>query len=237
MLCRNNLELTKRAVSSVLSQDVPVFLQVVDNDSGFETASWLASMRYPTTEWLSLRRFSPQLGVSAGWNWGLRKFFDPVKPGSKWHLSDHCLVVNNDVVLPSWFYRSLLAFDLPFVTGVSVDSMDGMQAPKSDFAPPREAPDFSAFLIRRDCWQHLGPFDERMVHYASDNAYHVEAHRRGLALMNGAVPFYHERSSTIRGATPEERDRIQAQANADREVFRSLYGCVPWESAYQELFK
>ena len=76
-----------------------------------------------------------------------------------------------------------------------------------------------------------------MKFYAQDNDYHVRAHRAGVELLRADVPFYHERSSTINNATPEERAEIQRQANADREVFKSLYGCMPWEPAYAALFE
>ena len=73
--------------------------------------------------------------------------------------------------------------------------------------------------------------------YAQDNDYHVRAYRLGVELLRADVPFYHERSSTLNNATTQERMAIQQQANSDREVFKSLYGCMPWEPAYQELFK
>jgi hypothetical protein len=76
-----------------------------------------------------------------------------------------------------------------------------------------------------------------MKFYASDNAFHVEAHRKGIELLRANLPFYHERSSTLKKASPAERREIEIQADRDREVFKSIYGCMPWEPGYQELFK
>ena len=99
-----------------------------------------------------------------------------------------------------------------------------------------DGPDFSAFLIRRDCWEKVGPFDERFVHYCNDMDYHIRAHRAGVTLLNSNIKFYHERSSTLKNADPEDRERISMQADRDRATFRSMYGCFPWEPAYADLF-
>ena len=234
ILARNNLELTKKALASIQAQDIPTDILLIDNDSTDGTLNWAQDNLSHVV------CFRPQLGVSAGWNWGLSYIFGD--PGN-----NHCLVINNDVELPPWFYSTLLQWfhyirgpelspeDVGFITGSSTDSRDLLR-PKEPH-PPVPHPDFSAFLMNRNVWRALGPFDERMKYYAQDNDYHVRAYRAGIRMENSGVPFYHERSSTLNNAMPEERAEIQRQANADREVFKSLYGCMPWEPAYQELFK
>ena len=224
MLCRNNLELTKRAVASIQAQDIPTDILLIDNDSKDGTLNWAQDNLSHVIS------FRPQLGVSAGWNWGLKWFFG--------HAEDYVLVCNNDIELPSWGYRTLLAYrkmGAEFVTGGSISHRYWM--PPIEPHPPAPFPDFSCFLISRSAWEKVGEFDERMKLYAQDNDYHVRAHRSGVELLRADVPFYHERSSTINNATPEERAEIQRQANADREVFKSLYGCMPWEPAYAALFE
>jgi GT2 family glycosyltransferase len=226
ILTRNNLALTKRCVESVRKQDVPVELYVVDNGSTDGTEEWLGER---------MRGFYTKLGINLGvswaWNHGLGYLLSPIMLASR----THCLVIGNDTVLPPWFYRELLSYDVPFVTGIAVDSMDAIQtpAPRMPLCP---SPDFSAFLIRKDCWDKVGPFDERMKLYASDCDYHVRAHRLGVPLWKANVPFYHERSSTLRLAPPGEKAQIQEQANKDREMFRSLYGCLPGTKEYEALF-
>jgi GT2 family glycosyltransferase len=222
ILTHNNLGLTKKCVASVRAQDVPTSLFIFDNGSKDGTTDWVveqgdAGMLHPEN-----------VGVSAGWNVGLDFMFEDG--------ATYVLVLNNDVVLPPTFYSSLLSYDEPFMSGVSVDNMNAISCP-SRWEKPAPCPDFSAFLIRRDCWEAVGPFDENMKHYASDNDYHVRAHRAGISLLNAGVPFYHERSSTLKNADPEERAKIAAQADADRQVFKEKYGCFPWEPAYGELFK
>ena len=107
-------------------------------------------------------------------------------------------------------------------------------------------PCFSAFLIRRSCWEKVGPFEEPSSKDASDGffgwagdcSYHVRAHRLGIPLYKSGVPFFHEAGSTMRNAPEEERKWFADRANKDREVFREKYGCVPGEEpAYTNLFK
>lgn len=224
ILTRNNLSLTKRCVESIKNQDIETLIILFDNGSTDGTTQWIVGQ-----QGILSTLVPTNIGVSAAWNQGLGMLFDLGR-------EDHCLVVNNDTVLPPWFYRELLSYNEPFVSGVSVDQMSQIES-----LPPRcplvTHPDFSGFLIRRECWERVGPFDERMKLYASDNDWHVRAHRAGVRLWKANVPFYHERSSTLNNASPEERAEIQRQADADRAVFQSIYGCKPWEKAYEELFK
>jgi GT2 family glycosyltransferase len=227
MLTHNCLELTKRCVASLDQQDMPNQIYMFDNGSTDGTREWMADTFGYGGTWTALNR-----GVSYPWNFGIRTFFETKSK----YRSDHILVVNNDTILPPWFYRELLSYDVPFVTGISVDNMDQIKEP----APRVELvghPDFSAFLIRRDAWDKIGPFDERMKFYAQDCDYHVRAHRLGIPLWCANVPFYHARSSTLQLAPEKERLEIGEQANRDRQVFREKYGCIPGEPAYEELFQ
>lgn len=220
ILTHNLLPLTQRTVASLLDQAVSVEINIIDNGSSDGTAEWAARANY-------LLYASPSnAGVSRGWNFGLNAIF---------RKADHVLVLGNDTVLPPWFYQTLLSVDKPFVTGVAVNDM--RQAwQKPDVTPLTPNPDFSAFLIRQEAWEKVGPFDQRMVHYCSDCDYHVRAHRLGLPLLQASIPFYHERSSTMRLAPAKEQAVIARQAESDRAVFRSIYNCVPGDSEYEKLF-
>ena len=236
ILTRNCLELTKRCVESLRNQDVPVKIHIYDNESSDGTKNWLNEIWHDDDTDIIDQSSGVDLGVSAGWNFCLDNIF---LTGDQWDVgwkADHVLVVNNDTYLPPWFYSSLLSYDVPFVTGVSCDSMDGIRAPEPR-KELRECPDFSAFLIRRDCWEKVGRFDESMVHYASDMDYHIRAHRLGVPLMNAGVNFYHERSSTIKKSSPQERRAIEAQADRDRAAFRTKYGFGANDPQYEEVFK
>ena len=234
ILTHNCLELTKKCVASIQAQDIPTFIFIFDNGSTDGTQEWIEKNKIAGVG-LNVNK-----GVSYGWNKTLSVMFDGFNGDTNvfddGSTAEHILVVNNDTIIPPWFYSSLLSYDVPFVTGVSVDSTDAIREPepRKELAP---CPDFSAWLIRREAWDKVGPFNEEMVNYASDNDWHVRAHRAGIQLWNAGVPFYHERSSTLRNASPKERRIIELQADADRKVFRELYGCLPWEPGYADLFK
>jgi GT2 family glycosyltransferase len=213
----NGLELIKKAVHSFNLQDIPTEVHVIDNASTDGTWDWVSENVLEATQYFE------NVGVSLAWNNGLTYLF---------RKFDHVLVCNADVELPPNFYSTLLSFEQEFVSGVSVD--------KVSLNPPYEInkfPDFSAFLVRKSCWLSIGPFDSSMKMYASDCDWGVRAHRIGIQLHGSNMPFYHERSSTLRLAPPEERAMIERQANMDRQVFRWKYGCIPGEPEYDKLFE
>ncbi len=221
ILTHNNLPLTMRAARSIAAQDIRTTLNIVDNGStdGTKDCIFTGGARL-------LHAFSDNAGVSKGWNRGLSILFEQ---------TDQVFLLNNDVLLPRWFCSQLLAYDKPFVSGVSVDKMEQIAEP-APMGDLQAHPDFSAFLLRREVWDKVGAFDESMKHYASDNDWHVRAHKAGIPLWKANVPFYHERSSTINLASEQERQEIQAQANQDRFVFKSKWGVMPWGEGYDALF-
>jgi GT2 family glycosyltransferase len=224
ILTHNNLELTKRAVASAQRQDIVTRVFVLDNGSTDATREWgIKSLQQ------DFNYCETNLGVSKGWNAGLSLLFG-------FYEAQHVFVVGNDTWLPSSFCRSALSIDLPFVTGVAVDNMAQAEQPAT-IMPLEPRPDFSAYCISRECWEKVGPFDERFVHYCGDCDMHIRAHRLGVPMFKANIPFFHERSSTIRLASPEERAEIEAQANKDRAVFQSMYGCLPGSKEYEEIFK
>ena len=217
----NALPLTRLALKSLRKQTIPVSILIVDDGSEDETR--LAML----AESVSFVRSPQPKGVTWAWNTGLDYYF---RSGC-----EHVLVVNNDVQLRPDTYELLLADGGDFVSGISVNRMEDMARADPKSRAPH--PDFSCFLIRKACWDKVGAFDPTMKIYAADNDYHVRLHRAGIEASAIAVPFYHERSSTIKLASNEDRDRIQRIADADRARFKEKYGCMPWEPAYADLFK
>jgi GT2 family glycosyltransferase len=218
ILTHNCLELTKRCVESVKEQDIETRIYIADNGSQDGTEEWMQSQDCTGIF------FKKNMGVSFGWNYALGKMFDTLK-------LDHALVLNNDTEIPPWFYRELLSCDVPFVTGVTSTNRSEVAMP-----PVRsltDGPDFSAFLIRRSAWGAIGPFDESMVHYCSDVDYDIRARKLGIILHNCHVKFYHERSSTLKLASPEDQRAIQEQSNRDHLAFKSKYGKFPNELGWQ----
>ena len=226
ILTHNNLDLTKRCVESVRKQDVGTYVCLYDNDSTDGTIAWLDGAA--SSSWFGWHSEHENRGVSKGWNWGLTHLFSDLN-------YPYVLVIGNDTVLAPWTYSALLSADVPFVTGADV-GMNPLPE-KPEILPLTVAPDFSCFLIRREVWDKVGRFDERLVHYCGDCDYAVRAHRLGIPLWKANVPYSHERSSTMNRATPEERTKIQIQANMDRTVFQSIYNCLPGTPEYGKLFE
>jgi len=223
----NCLEQTKRMVASIDAQDIPCHILFVDNGSTDGTKKWLDDRVGSWFDW------TENEGVSRAWNRGLELAFalstnnDPI---------EHVLVANNDVQLAPWTYSLLLSYDLPFVTGVASDDPSQIQQARPPHLPLEDHPDFSLFLIRRDAWQKIGRFDERMKLYAQDCDYHLRGFRLGVPMKKAVVPFLHESSATVKHAPPHEQTAIFEQANRDRQVFQSLYGCQPGTDDYYALF-
>jgi GT2 family glycosyltransferase len=223
LLVHNCIELTKRCVESIKNQDIPTYLLVIDNASTDSTFIWLQENHIHTV------RNETNEGVSAGWNWGFDTLFGA---GYDWILSP-----NNDTILAPNAYRRLLEYNVPFVTGISTDDMSQINpAAIHEDHDLVEGPDFSLFLLRRAAWEKIGKFDTEMLLYAGDNDFHIRAHRAGVRLLRGNVPFYHERSSTLRSANPKERRLIEMQADADRLVFFEKYGFHTWSPEYAAQF-
>jgi GT2 family glycosyltransferase len=222
VLTHNNLEYTKRCVASALNQDIDTWVQAIDNDSSDGSYEWLKGST------LGALQFSPQIGVSAGWNVGLNNLFHN-------EGAEHVLVIGNDTVLPKFFYRELLSYNLPFVTGVAVDDVE-QSLILPDRSDPVPNPDFSAFLIRRDCWEKVGPFDERLWGWCSDNDFHVRAHRLGIPLWKANVRYFHVRSRTIELAPTREKRALEMQADADRLTFYEIWKAHVGSPQYRELF-
>ena len=166
------------------------------------------------------------MGVSRAWNYGLRYFFEMGE--------DHVLVVNNDVELRPDTYQELLSDGGPFVTCIGVNTLHESQ--KLYVKAVRPHPDFSCFLIRREVWDKVGPFDESMVLYASDADYHVRLHQAGIPAYTIGLPFYHVVSGTIK-SNPDEALAIHQQADRDRALFEQKWGCKIGTPEYYEMFK
>ena len=250
ILCplRNGLYLTKQAAKTFAAQDIGnVDVLFINNGSTDGTAEWLSSVD-------AARISCGNLSVAQSWNIGLRFLFG--FKGAQY--IDYVLVVNNDVELRPDTYRHLVEDGGFFVTGVGVDDRKAIEpgwkwvtdcniggkseAPHSLWPSPdptakRPHPDFSCFLIDRECWDRVGPFDEHCeVAFYEDNLYHVAMHRKGIAAYCLDLPFFHHGSATIKNADPVERERIQQAAAKNKEYFHSKWKCYPGTPEYEALF-
>jgi GT2 family glycosyltransferase len=220
--------LTERAVASCAAQDMPTKLFVIDSSSDDGTAEWLRSQ--PGVHMVTAPRTA---GVSYVWNRGLDYLLGRLPYQQD---AESVLVINSDVELRPDTLRLLLADGSPFVTAVG-SSTAGTQYPGGTPTMARRPhPDFSCFLIRRECWERVGRFDESMSIYCSDGDYHLRMHQAGIDAHCIDLPFLHYASGTLKQADDTERERIMARADLDRKAFEKKWGVAMGTAAYYELF-
>ena len=226
MPVRNGLAYTRAALPTLLAQDIgDVDLLMIDNDSTDGTGEFCRAQ-----QGVLYHHQRPALSVAASWNKGLRFLFeDDGAPG-------YVLTVNNDLLLKPETYRLLVEDGGQFVTGVGVNTMEQF----AELCAPsqrRPHPDFSCFLIRRECWDRVGPFDEQFVGaYAEDSDYHLRMHQAGISAYCLDLPFYHAASGTIKSASEKEAEAIRRRADANRERFKAKWGVEAGSTEYYTLF-
>ena len=233
--CRDNLHLTRAAVKTFLAQDIgDIRVLLVDNGSKDGTGPWArAQDREKLTYWHPRVPFS----VAETWNRGLTCILDDMG-------CEYALVVNNDVELRPDTYRWLVEDGGGFVTAVGVTEKEKIQpiSKLTEYLPPdphkkRPHPDFSCYLIRKEVWTKVGPFDEKFkIAFCEDQDMHIRLHQAGIKAWCLDLPFLHHASQTVKNADPNEQQRIYTQARLNRDYFERKWGVVPGSSQYYALF-
>lgn len=225
MPVRTNVHMTRRAIESCLRQSIDggVVLNVIDNGSDDGCGPYLRSLQCG----IILQTYATPQNLHRIWNQSIRLAFGRLG-------AEHVLVVNNDIVLRPDTYRLLLEDGGLFVTGIGVDTIEGTYHANPSARSPH--PSFSCFLIRRECWDRVGPFEETYHIYYGDNSYHVRMHRAGIDARQIDVPFYHVGSGTLKSVNPETREKLFRLSDEDKGTFERQYGCLPTTEAYDRLF-
>lgn len=219
------LALTRDAVKSCLEQDIGNVRVLCVLDKATDGVGQYLRSLHPQVQVVAM----PGCGVSKGWNAALSHVID-------FREADAALVVNSDVRLRPDAYRRLLSDGGLFVTCVGTSS--GAKFPGEEpSGRKRPHPDFSCFLIRKECWQEIGQFDEAMRIYTSDLDYHIRMQQAGIDAMCLDLPFFHYSSGTLKTVDEADRDRILKQAQIDREAFEKKWRVVPGSSEYYKLFQ
>jgi len=238
VLTRNNLRFTQKAISTFLDQDIgDIRIMLIDDNSSDGTLQWAWTL-HPTV--ISYPRLQAK-GVAAMWNMGLGIIFEE---------AEHVLVVNNDVELRPDTYRHLVMDGGGFVTAVGVQEPDKIK-PVPNVSHPQMAygfrdpdpgatrphPDFSCYLIRKEVYSKVGPFDENfLTAFCEDWDYHVRLHKAGIQAYCLDLPFLHHASQTTRNAPELEREEIYIQARLNRKYFRDKWGVEGGTDEYYALF-
>lgn len=231
---RNNLHLTRKAIATFHAQDIAggVEVLVINNDSSDGTAAWLAAQRG-----LWQIHSHPAMSVAQSWNRGLQWAWE--------RGAEYALVVNNDVELRPDTYRHLVADGGGFVTAVGTRDPEKLRPNQyvgtagvpeladdmpNSYVPPnphmkRPHPDFSCYMIRREVYEKVGPFDEGFkIAFCEDGDYDLRLYKSGIRAYCLDLPFLHHGSATIKNADPVEIRRIQVQADKNRQYFERKWG-------------
>jgi GT2 family glycosyltransferase len=217
MITHNNLELTKRAVTSVLAQDIGnLEFLVIDNGSTDGTLEWLES--FP----IQLIHNRDNVGYVEATNQGTNLLF-------LWG-SDKVLWVANDVVLDPKTYRLMNEWPKGMITGMAVSEEDFTVPEVVDPAPG--TCNFNVVLIRKWLWDAIGEHDPRFQNYASDLDYVIRMHELGITNQALYLNYYHFGSATLNLAPHDEHIQMCQSADRDREEFRKKYGFTCWSPEY-----
>lgn len=232
VICRNNLELTRKTLRAALKQDVPVDVIVYDNASTDGTRQWLQGISFKYSNVYGMGSSFKPVALAAAWNAALKCVW--ARGG------EHALVLNNDVVIAPDTYQLLLRHGGSFVTTVSVDNEEQFAGTFGQrIFNERPHPNFSGFLIRKECWDRVGAFNENYYPaYCEDAEYHVRMHRSGIRAVCIDLPMLHlgNGANTLRFADPAEAAIIRRGADRNRDRFLEKYGCKPGEPEYEALF-
>jgi len=239
---------TEAAISDVLAQTRPCHLLVINQ--GVDTAfrRRLEAIAEDSDRVFLWSHQPPLPSLAATWNRAL---------DFAWSTGAHAAwVLNNDVRLPP---NALDQLDgvmghcgALVVTGVGVGPKQfvaGQQVLPVMLTPPndegwgtpvdRGGPDFSCFLVHRECharWQ----FDERFVPAFCED---VDYHRQLLLAGEGSriysinVPYLHYGSTTLKSADETARARIERQVTLGaRAYYAQKWGGPVNEERYENPF-
>lgn len=213
------LELTKEAVASVLDQDIPTVLWIVNNGSTAPTGVWLDGLLEQHPERVVVWTLPVNTSPVHVTNNMFRFIFGKSE-------CDYILGVPNDVVLPRHFYRELLKWPRGIVTASQTQDKEAVHFDKGErtVAAVSECTPMAVALIRS--WVHSalvekdGYFlDPRFNFYCSDCDLALRIAACGIRGVQLNLSYYHFCSASHRLADPVIGKRITDQAYIDRASF------------------
>lgn len=218
----NQLEYTKKCIDSLLkdSERAPVEIIVVDNASTDGTREWLDQLCHDmdrTQDTLVCIFNDTNKGVAPAWNQG----------ASAAH-ADNIAIINNDIIVSKGWIRSVLwametfRLDLasPFAATGKLDYDFEKRATTfvgRNLTQIWHDYDFCAFVMKKDLYRRLGPFDEKfIVGGYEDTDYVWRMKKEKLAYgVTGAAFIHHFGSSTL----GEFKKRGDEHAAHNRDYF------------------
>lgn len=178
------------------------------------------------------------------WNYGIKDGF--------YKGFDYVLVLNNDILLhPDAIDRMVERFEKKDADIVMVSCLDvrGECANPTDVfnlelenkldTPESPHPNFSAFMINKECWDKIGEFDEKFVPcYFEDNDYHHRIELAGLkAICLPTAMFYHFGSRTQNEAIGANIPMCSSpQFEINRAYYKTKWGGIPGKETFLKPF-
>jgi GT2 family glycosyltransferase len=252
-------EMTEAAISDVLAQSVPTKLLIINQGVDDPFRERLERIAEQNSARVFVWHHTPPLpSLAASWNLGLELAWQS--------LGKVALVVNNDVRIHHETVAALatvmLANEALFVSGVGVTQEDyartyeerdqsyagativghlspfiqGLITPTDRTTIEKGGPDFSCFLISRECHQAF-PFDENFVPAFCED---LDYHRRlmlageGIRIFSVNVPYLHFASQTLKQVSAPEAERIRGAIEHQSRAYyaRKWGGPVNAETFY-----
>jgi GT2 family glycosyltransferase len=221
-ICFNNLQLTKQALASLAEQDIgELDLYIVDNGSTDGTNEWLQDYRrfLQETHRVTIYSFSENDSPVVVTNGFLKEIYQAGYQS--------VLMVPNDVVLPQNAYRLMEQWPRGIVTASPTSQRD-FPIFETAKAVSNNTP-MSLVLLRKWCYDALVAkdgmfFDERFTHYGSDCDFALRLAACGIRGVQLDLQYWHYSSATLKLAMPDERRRMEREANVDRQKFFDKWG-------------
>lgn len=222
----SNIEYTRAAIADCLAQSIPTRLLIINQGCPNEMRQEFERMAEQEPERIFVWSMMPPLpSLSASWNRAL----DFV-----WAVGGtEALVVNNDARVEAGtlacLKRVLQMEQALFVSAVgvtaedyaarSLDIYDEYYWSSAFHDGPmysKGGPDFSCFLISRECHARFR-FDESFIPcYGEDCSYHRELMLagEGSRIFSINLPYLHFASGTLKSLSPDHRTALERQINS-----------------------
>lgn len=230
--CKNLWDYTSQAIQSLFTTH-PYTLIVIDDGSMDVTKVELRKLASEDPRVVVIT--DPRVdSLSAKWNIGVKTAFD--------NNCEAVLICNNDILFNPITIDTLVArLSRGDVALVSAHNLRNELAeptailtfPVNYEASESPHPDFSCFLISKEAYEKVGPFDENFSPcYFEDGDYHLRIGKMGLkAITTTGAPYYHYGSRTQNSVfgglcRPSRFDEL-------REYLRSKHGVVPGDPTYE----
>lgn len=238
---------TKPCLDSIMTamvhaknHDVDCHVVLIDNASTDKTQEEASKMN---ADLLFYQRNNERWGFQQSVNFGVNYGFE--------HGADVALVCNNDIILhPEAIWRLVERFGKDAVgmvtcmdvrgemreSGIMPGMIGSLSAKEKEKVEEAPHPNFSAFMVSKECWEIVGEFDEIFAPaYFEDNDYHYRMRLLGiLAITYPPAMFYHFGSRTQHEANEKGTPIVSgALFENNRAFYVRKWGGIPGAEVYE----